>query len=165
MTLTPLHPSLTFPLWGKRGQSEPLKEENTKRRGGGGAVQPHRASGTTSGSRPLLEDSQDRGVQSERPVLVRLATRVRIVRHERKPPLPPFSAAALSVNMKCWKRRRRQRLFAVLDIWHSCPTQRRHVPAEPGHSAKHIHRLWQSVTDIWAQTAGNLHLHRKLANN
>lgn len=26
----------------------------------------------------------------------------------------------------------RQRLFAALDIWHSCPGQRRHVPAEPG---------------------------------
>lgn len=34
--------------------------------------------------------------------------------------LLPFSAAALSVNMKCWKRQSGQRL----DIWHSCPTQR-----------------------------------------
>lgn len=54
--------------------------------------------------------------------------------------LPPFSSAALSVNMKCWKSRSRQRLFAGPDIWHSCPQQRRHVPAEPGH----IHRLWQT---------------------
>lgn len=54
------------------------------------------------------------------------------VRHQKGNTLPPFSSAALSVNTKCWKSRTRQRLFGVLDIWHSCPQQRQHVPAEPG---------------------------------
>lgn len=35
-------------------------------------------------------------------------------------------------GMKCWKSQSRQRLFSRPDIWHSCPQQKRHVPAEPG---------------------------------
>lgn len=130
----PARPGLPSPLWShfkKKTQRSPIARSVWGRVG----------LAAKSGGFAGREESCGREFKLAGPVQSRVNAVVCSARcFQKGKTLPPFSSAALSVNMKCWKSRSRQRLFAGPDIWHSCPQQRRHVPAEPGH----IHRLWQT---------------------
>lgn len=138
-------------------------------------TQPSPMARSTLGSPPSLassqeakkvaEDSSRQHAWSNPAPTAAVGSPERFVHHQKGSTLPPLSIAALSVNMKCWKSRRRQRRFAGPDIWHSCPQQRRHVPAELGLGAAAFTGFGSRRQTSGPEQRGHLHLHPKLTNN
>lgn len=102
----PARPGLPSPLWShfkKKTQRRPIARSVWGRVG----------LAAKSGGFAGREESCGREFKLAGPVQSRVNAPVRSPRcFQKGKTLPPFSSAALSVNMKCWKSRSRQRLFA-----------------------------------------------------